>query len=308
MPDFSRVIVIQSPWAVLVLLLACGCAEQELHSNKPAQAADIFDLNADPFPLLRQLPNVVEVERHGQTHQPTRRIIHIADWHFVPKDDYAADLRSLSTEPISDEEIARQHAELLEQVELIQQQQIELLRMLVRQHELKRVHVEGLAEKEEFIFDAKVSALRKVGQELVELKKEKEQLLALGDPDDDTRKIIDGIEEIEAQHRSDLLHLGAGGRLLLNGEIEAVPPLENAAAHAASNPVSDDGAVALDQAKIEAREDAQVRLLLDGGPVAVIILGGAHDLSDNLERLSSGTAEYIRVELKAWKQIGWEDK
>jgi hypothetical protein len=96
--------------------------------------------------------------------------------------------------------------------------------------------------------------------------------------------------------------------MLLNGEIEGVLPLENADAHAASNPVSDDGSVALDQEKIEAREDAQVRLLLDGEPVAIIILGGAHDLSDNVERLSGGTAEYIRVEVKAWKQIGWEDK
>ena len=42
--------------------------------------------------------------------------------------------------------------------------------LLIQQHGLKRIHVEGLAEKEEFIFDAKVSALRKNGLELVELR------------------------------------------------------------------------------------------------------------------------------------------
>lgn len=291
-----------------MLLLVCGCAEHQVHSNHPSQPVLLSDLGADVLPLLRQLPNVVEVERHGSSLQPTHRIIHIADWHFVPKDDFAADLRSLSTEPISDEEITRLQAEFLDEVELVQQQQIELLRTLIQKNGLDRIHVEGLGENEEFIFHAKVSALRKVGQELVDLKKENEELFALGDPDDDTRKIIESIKEIEAQHRSDLLHLGAAGQLLLNGEIEAVLPLEDADVHAASNPVNEDGSVTLDQEKIEAREDAQVRLLLDGWPVAVIILGGAHDLSDNVERLSGGTAEYIRVEVKAWKQIGWDDK
>ncbi len=299
--------VVYLSWAAL-MLLACGCAEHEVHTNEPERPADLFDLSDDAIPLLRQLPNVVEVVRHGPTLPPTHRIIHIADWHFVPKDEYAADLRSLSTETVSDEEIDRRYAELLDEVELIQQQQIELLRSLIQKHGVKQIHVEGLAEKEEFIFDAKVSSLRKVGLELVELKKEKEQLFALGDPDDDTQKIIKGIEEIEAQHRSDLLHLGAAGRLLLSGEIEAVLPLEDADTHSASNPVKEDGSVSLDHEKIEAREDAQVRLVLDGGPVAVIILGGAHDLSDNLERQSDGKAEYIRVKVKAWKQIGWEDK
>ena len=283
-------------------------SDSEPNTAKQTGAASLFDLSAGAVPLLRQLPNVVKVERHGPATLPTHRIIHIADWHFVPKDDFAADLRSQSSEPISDEAIDRQYAEHLDEVEAIQSEQIEFLRTLIQKHGLKRIHIEGLAEKEEFIFDAKVSALRKVGLELVELRNEKKQFLALGDPDDDTRKIIDGIEEIEAQHRSDLLHLGAAGRLLLSGEIEAVLPLENAAAHAASNPVSDDGSVALDQEKIEAREDAQARLLLDGEPVAIIILGGAHDLSGNVERLSGGKAEYIRLEVKAWKQIGWEDK
>ena len=285
------------------LIITCGCARPTIQIAEPDPFTKIDDLSTNIVPLLRQLPNVVEVKHKVLSDKPTHRIIHIADWHFVPKADYAADLRSLSTEPISDEEIARHHAELLDEVELIQNQQIELLRTLIQQHGLKRIHVEGLAEKEEFIFDAKVSALRKIGLELVELRNEKEQLLALGDPDVDTRKIIYGIEEIEAQHRSDLLQLGAAGRLLLNGEIEGVLPLDDADAHAASNPVSDDGLVALDQEKIEAREDAQVRLMLGNGPVAVIILGGAHDLSDNLERLSSAKAEYIRVEVKAWKEI-----
>jgi hypothetical protein len=44
---------------------------------------------------------------------PTHRIIHLADWHIVGREDFAADLRSQSSEPISDEEIDRQYAEHL---------------------------------------------------------------------------------------------------------------------------------------------------------------------------------------------------
>ena len=61
-----------------------------------------------------------------------------------------------------------------------------------------------------------------------------------------------------------------------------------------ANPVAEDGTVILDHDKIEARQDAQARRLLAGSKFSLIVLGGAHDLSDNLDRLSGGQAEYIR--------------
>lgn len=294
---------IRLPLTALLLLLALACAERMAQSSEPVTLAILYDLNADAAPLLRQFPNVVEVERHGPTKKPTHRIIHVADWHFVPKAAYAADLRSQSIKPINNDEIDRRHTELLDQVELVQQQQIELLRTLVKQHGLKKVYVEGLASRDRFIFKAKVSALRKASKEVEGLRREKEEFISIGDPDDETKAIIHQIEEVEAQHRSDLLHLGAAGRLMLSREIEGVLSLEDADAYAASNPVSHDGAVVLDKRTMEAREDAQARLLLDSGPVAVVILGGAHDLSDNLERIAPGKAKYIRVEVKAWKEV-----
>ena len=45
---------------------------------------------------------------------------------------------------------------------------------------------------------------------------------------------------------------------------------------------------------------------MDNGPFAVIVLGGAHDLSDNVNRLSGGKAEYIWVEVEAWKKFAGE--
>jgi len=42
---------------------------------------------------------------------------------------------------------------------------------------------------------------------------------------------------------------------------------------------------------METRQTAQAKRLRDGGRFALIILGGAHDLSDNLDRVSGGKAE-----------------
>ena len=66
--------------------------------------------------------------------------------------------------------------------------------------------------------------------------------------------------------------------------------------------MAEDGAVVLDPDKIEARQDAQAKRLLDGGRFALIILGGAHNLSDNLDRLLGGKVEYIRVATKGWQE------
>ena len=72
----------------------------------------------------------------------------------------------------------------------------------------------------------------------------------------------------------------------------------------AADPVAEDGTVILDQARIEARQTAQAKRLLADGEFTLIVLGGAHDLSDNLDRLSGGRAEYIRVATKRWLKFG----
>ena len=42
---------------------------------------------------------------------------------------------------------------------------------------------------------------------------------------------------------------------------------------------------------------------MDGGRFALIILGGVHDLADNLERLSGGQGEYVRVATTGWREF-----
>ena len=43
--------------------------------------------------------------------------------------------------------------------------------------------------------------------------------------------------------------------------------------------------------------------MLDGEPIAYVVLGGGHDLSDNIERLGGGTCEYLTVETKMYSQL-----
>lgn len=52
----------------------------------------------------------------------------------------------------------------------------------------------------------------------------------------------------------------------------------------------------------KAREDAIVQNLLKGNGVVVIILGGDHDLTDNLKRLFKGV-KYKRITVPKYKEV-----
>ena len=242
---------------------------------------------------------MAEVTRHGPPGRPSHRVVHLLDWHFVPKDRYAADLQSLSDKPLSDAEIEEHWQELLREVAAVQAEQLALLGLLIQRHGLRRIHMEGLTSRDMPIFDIKVAVVRKVGAEIAELRDIVEDL-----GEEDAGRLVDQLESFEQQQQRDLLQLGAAGRLFTAGKIKEVAPLEEVASYEAADPVNEDGTVILDQDAIEARQTAQAKLLLADGEFALIVLGGAHDLSDNLDRLSGGQAEYIRVATKQWLEFG----
>jgi hypothetical protein len=62
-----------------------------------------------------------------------------------------------------------------------------------------------------------------------------------------------------------------------------------------------------DESQTEAREDAIARNLLKVEGDALVILGGAHDLTDNLERLKGDAeVEYVRVQWWNHSKHYWE--
>jgi hypothetical protein len=73
--------------------------ERQGASYTPCVTGRLDNLNVPVEPILRQLPGVVEVEVRRPTALARRRIVHLKDWHFVPKDLFAADIRKFSIAP-----------------------------------------------------------------------------------------------------------------------------------------------------------------------------------------------------------------
>jgi len=289
-------------------------AEQEVESVQadaeyaPTGKVRIDDLDSPVVNLLRQLPGVVKVEVGTTAKKPTSRIIHLRDWHFVPKELYALDMKTAHGREMTADEIDRLHQELLLEVELVQIEQMAVLRCLIKHHGLKRVFSEGFSPDELENYKDRIAVLRSMEMEQVpQVRKRLAEVRTL--IDGSTGETKEKAEAIESQlltlldeHKHRLLEMGAAGRLLISGELEDVLPLEDGEALAQAKPISPSGGVKLDTVKIEARHDAQVRLVMKEGPVAVIVLGGAHDLSASIRR-AGGNCEYLRVTTKRFREM-----
>jgi hypothetical protein len=143
---------------------------------------------------------------------------------------------------------------------------------------VKEVFGEGLTDENYPIFKAELQSLRPFHRELAKF-----------DPAD-TKRIVE-------EHRLTLLRIGAAGQLMLDEKL-TVRPCEG---KEYENRPLEDGKLVLDRKVIEAREDAIVRNLLKEQGTLYLVLGGAHDLSDNIKRLSK-TCGYIVVTPKGYPE------
>jgi hypothetical protein len=283
---------------------------QAVAEYQPTLRNRIDDLNISAVDILRPLPGVVQVEACVKVEKPTHRIIHLRDWHFVPKELLAIDMAQVHGKPLSQDEIDLLYEQHVLEVELIQFEQMAVLRCLIKYHGLKRVFSEGFSPGELENYKEKIVVLRAM---------EKEQIPQIRKQLDDVRKLMKGASKerkektkaIEGEllalldgHMQRLLEMGASGRLLIAGELEDVLPLEDAASLEQAKPITPSGKMELDPKKVEARHDAQVRAAMKEGLVAVIFLGGAHDLTASLQRLGYDKCEYLRVTTKRFKEIG----
>jgi hypothetical protein len=267
--------------------------------------------SGQPFlDAMRTLPYVKRIEL-VEPSRPIQTIIHLRDWHYLPKDTFEADLRSVNASPMPAAELDGRYERFLFEVERVQAEQTAILRHLIRHHGLRQVFLEGLTERDMPIFQAKLESMKKLAAELPgyrdELAAAKQRLKDLETAGDDSSEgyltdatLVVEIEALFQQYRLDLLRVGAAGQLVLAGELAEVVPVEDEVPFDAANPVGNDGAVTLDLENNERREDAQVGNLLKGGPVVVVILGGAHDLVDNIARLSGKTCRYAAVTTRAF--------
>jgi len=296
-------------------------AEQENNSHRAAERYNptlkwqLTDLTFPARDLLAGLPGVVEVEHSVKCDKPTRRVIHLRDWHLVPRELYALDLATSAGRPLPEDEVAQLHAEHLLEVAAVQAEQMVVLRCLIRHHGLRKVYAEGLtpaglANYRDIIRALKAMEADEIPAARTQLAEVRELLTSMkarGQEDTERCRAAVGIEaqlvKMLHDHRDRLLEFGAAGRLLIAGELEEVLPLDDDDALESSRPVTRDGKVKLDPHKVRARENAQVRLPLAGEPVAVIILGGDHDLGLPLRVAGAGRAEYFRVTTSLYRRF-----
>lgn len=228
--------------------------------------------------LLALLPTTLYAE--------LTEVIHILNYRYIPIVDYAYDMPwPYTIETLSlpaDSETFSKYVDFLKDVDAVQKQQKRLLRDLIKKRKLKAVYIEGLTEKN-----------YKDALNSIEATKEREKKEKKLNPTD---------QYFEALDKTDLLQLGAAGQLVVKGELKTVLPAEDSTAFKAANPIQPDGKIVFNKKTNEAREDAIVRNLLKGNGVVVIVLGGDHDLSDNLKRLSKNV-KYKRVAVPKYTEV-----
>ncbi len=284
---------------------------QAVAAYHPTHKTQVDDLDSQVADLLRQLPGVVEVEVAVEAEKPTCRIIHLRDWHHVPKDIYALDMRQAHGRELSADEIDRLHQELLLEVELVQIEQMAMLRCLIKHHGLKRVFAEGFSQGEQEAYREKMTVLKAMDRKQIpQIREQLEEVRMLiegstGERQEKAQEIETQLLKLLDEHKHRLLEMGAAGRLLISGELEDVLPLEDAEALDKAKPITPTGVVKPDPRKIEERHDAQVKAVLKAGTgtVAVIVLGGSHNLNDSLRRHGQGGSEYIRVTTRRFKEF-----
>lgn len=85
-----------------------------------------------------------------------------------------------------------------------------------------------------------------------------------------------------------LFRIGAAGQMLRLGEIDAVEPADDESAYRRADPLATG---TFDGPENDDRERAIVERLIAGGPLSVVVLGAAHDLSRHVPP----GVEYLRV-------------
>lgn len=212
---------------------------------------------------LLEAPQVTTVVV-APANRPKRQILHVLNWHFVDRKAFEADG-------------GEDWETFLESVENVQAEQVDLLRHLKDVHGIDAVYLEGMT-------DADVEDYQKLAEALAGWK------APIGD---------DAMSEfLRRQHREDKLLLGAAAQV----EGLEVLPVEDPEAMEAANPIR--GAkVEYDEKAIELREDAMVkRLLTSNRTIMVLIMGGDHDLEENIKQLSDDV-EYVRVVVRAHEEV-----
>jgi hypothetical protein len=277
-----------------------------------AAAPRLDNLSTPAADLLRGLPFVERVDVALRARRPACRVIQIRDYRWMPLEAFRSKVLAPRDRGRSVEEIELLYQEFLLKVELVQLQQAAALRCLALHHGLRVVHVERLTPEQLPEFSKRVEALKEADsrqaelwQEVADAHKLLREMDAKGQTGTERYAKVRAVAEEAAkrfqQHQRDLVELGAAPRLLVGGELQRVLPLDNAKLLQAMDPKRDSGPTWNRIFAPIFREAWMAKTLADAGPMAVAILGGAHDLTEPLGAL--GGVEYLRVTMRAMGDV-----
>ncbi|MCA9020228.1 MAG: hypothetical protein KDA74_08815, partial [Planctomycetaceae bacterium] len=122
----AALFLIQSIHQAMIKFSHCASIILILHLTAPFAFCDDPNLISQ----LQKLPSVHSVTSTPTKSKPKQIIIHLLNWHFVSKEDFAADLLDSSDSILSESEIDNRYLEFLDDVEAIQKEQRQILRYL----------------------------------------------------------------------------------------------------------------------------------------------------------------------------------
>lgn len=207
------------------------------------------------------------IERHF-------RIVHLCNWHMIPQRDFEAVLKA---DGLQADEIDRRFAQHELRVESIQREQYSLMTFLVPELQLRSIHLEGLCVGDTEQFTKQLKRLNSAG-------------ISSNAPPSN--------EFTEEMIRQERLLAGTAGQLLIEGILDVLP-VEDRGVFEAANPFKSNGGLDDDAMMSELRESVMVRHLIHDGAATFVILGGLHDLSDNIP----DDCEYVRIETTRYSQL-----
>lgn len=279
MSNRFKTFIIYSLMAIRVVLLFILFSVLPPQSISASNEVKSVKASSDLISQLRILPSVHSVTSTPTKSKPKQIIIHLLNWHFISQENFAADPLDGN---LSEADIEKRYLKFLDDVEVVQKEQKQILRYLIKHHKIQSVYMEGLTKKNLNAFNSFIKTLREYevpeGEGAIDL-------------------------FLKEQYRLDCLQMGAAAQLLLSRQLKSVLSLENAEAFEAANPVGKDGKIRFDEAAEEKREDEMVKILMKGKKVSVVILGGGHDLSDCLKRIKLDSVLYVRVRSKGYERV-----
>src|SRR5262249_56080107 len=116
------------PLLPVVLLSAVALFAWRLWSPRQHPPAD-----DDLSDLLDDLPHVASVEGEAKG-RPKRVVVHLRDWHLVPRDAFDKDVKAAAGRELSKAELDRLYAEHQGAVEAVQKQLDAVIRKLAARH------------------------------------------------------------------------------------------------------------------------------------------------------------------------------